>query len=101
MLPHELNQYVQILKNSKIDFGFHSHDNLTLSNFNSLLCISEGAKIIDILTASLGRSTGNASFETLILLMRYGLKLKIDPLKLLKSRKYIIPLMSGPGKTNL
>jgi len=102
MLPHELNQYVQILKkNSNIHFGFHGHDNLSLSNFNSLLCISEGAKIIDISLQGLGRSAGNASFETLIfLLMRYGFKLKIDPLKLLKiSEKYIIPLMSSPGKT--
>ena len=32
--------------------------------------------------------------------MRYGFKLKIDPLKLLKiSEKYIIPLISNPGKT--
>ena len=102
MLPHELNKYIQVLKkNSKINFGFHGHDNLSLSNYNSLLCISEGAKIVDISLQGLGRSAGNASFETLVfLLMRYGFKLKIDPLKLLKiSEKYIIPLISNPGKT--
>jgi 4-hydroxy 2-oxovalerate aldolase len=102
MLPHELNRYIQILKkNSKIKFGFHGHDNLSLSNYNSLLSISEGAKIVDISLQGLGRSAGNASFETLIfLLMRYGFKLKIDPLKLLKiSEKYIIPLINNPGKS--
>ena len=40
---------------------------------------SEGAKIVDISLQGLGRSAGNASFETLVfLLMRYGFKLKID-----------------------
>ena len=59
------------------------------------------AKVIDISLQGLGRSAGNAGFETLIfLLMRYGFKFKIDPVKLLKiSEKYIIPLMSNPGKT--
>ena len=102
MLPHELEKYIKILKNnSKIKFGFHGHDNLSLSNYNSLFCISQGAKVIDISLQGLGRSAGNAGFETLVfLLMRYGFKLKIDPLKLLKiSEKYIIPLMSNPGKT--
>lgn len=101
MLPHELMNYIKIVKtDKKINFGFHGHDNLGLSNFNSLMCLSEGAKIIDISLQGMGRSAGNAKFETLIfLLMRYGFKLKIKPMELLKiSEKFIIPLMTNPGK---
>ena len=71
-----------------------------LSNYNSLVAISEGAKIVDLSLQGLGRSSGNAGLETvLFLLKRYGFKLKIDPMKLLEiSEKFIIPLMHNPGK---
>ena len=102
MLPHELSKYIsELKKNVDIPFGFHGHNNLHLSNTNTLLALSQGAQVVDASLQGLGRSAGNASLEAIVfLLLRYGFRLKLDPLKLLEvSEKYIIPLMKDPGKS--
>ena len=57
-------------KTSEIPLGFPAHDNLGLAVSNSIAAIEMGAKIIDSSLQGLGRSSGNACTEVLLLALK-------------------------------
>lgn len=104
MFPQDIENYFkEINKISNIPLGFHGHDNLGLGISNSLTAIDLGAKIVDSSLQGLGRSSGNASTEILILaLLKRGYEINIDFFKLLELGQNIIqPLIPFKGRNPL
>jgi 4-hydroxy 2-oxovalerate aldolase len=80
MFPEDVNRYYNaIRKVSDISVGFHAHDNLGMAIANSLTAIEIGVDIVDSSLQGLGRSSGNACTEVLVLaLKKRGYKTNID-----------------------
>jgi 4-hydroxy-2-oxovalerate aldolase len=92
-----------IRKISNIPIGFHGHDNLGLAVSNSLTAAEIGIEFIDSSLQGLGRSSGNACTEMLILaLKKKGFKTGIDFHKVLDiGQMYVQPLINAKGKMSL
>lgn len=104
MFKDDIKKYFEeIRKVSNISVGFHAHDNLGLAIANNLASIEMGLDFVDSSLQGLGRSSGNASTELLVLnLIKRGYKLNIDYIKLMEiGNKYIAPLLSAKGRTPL
>lgn len=104
MFQETIQEYYDAIRSvSNINVGFHAHDNLGLAIANNLACIEMGLDFVDTSLQGLGRSSGNASTELLILnLLKRGYKLDIDYLKLLEiGANYINPLITAKGRTSL
>lgn len=86
MLPEEIGEYYDaVKKNSKIQLGFHGHNNLGLAVSNSLYCVDRGFDFIDCSLQGLGRSLGNASTEmTVMALKKRGYSIDMDIPRLLE-----------------
>lgn len=72
MLPSDISHYYNIIKETSkgsVSVGFHGHDNLGLSVYNSLHALSIGCDIVDSSLQSLGRGAGNASTEQMIAIL--------------------------------
>jgi 4-hydroxy 2-oxovalerate aldolase len=80
MQPGEIRQYVRAVRDaSDIAIGLHAHNNLGLAVANSLAAVEEGATLVDCTLNGLGRATGNAPTEQLILaLQSKGHEVEID-----------------------
>jgi len=86
MLPDEIQKYIQVFyeKHPETKLGFHGHNNLGLSVYNSLLCVQEGVNLIDTTIQGFGRGAGNTPVEEFIgVLSRYGIDTKINYIDLL------------------
>jgi len=71
MQPAEVRQYVRaVLDASDIEVGLHAHNNLGMAVANSLAAVEEGATLVDCTLNGLGRATGNAPTEQLILALQ-------------------------------
>ncbi len=76
MMEDDLLKFIEAIKKyTKIDYGFHGHNNLGLVHSNSLVALTNGARIIDTSLNGLGRSSGNAVTQIMLMFMA---KLKID-----------------------
>lgn len=80
MLPNEIEKYIKaIRKKSNILIGFHGHNNMGLAVSNTLHCVSKKIDFIDCSFQGLGRSSGNASLEQVIMaLNKLGYENKFD-----------------------
>ena len=94
MLPHELQGYINAVRDVGAPFAFHGHNNLGLAVGNSLTAHAAGACLIDGSLLGMGRSSGNAPTEQLVAaLHRQGLAQGIDLIKTLDlGAQYIKPL---------
>lgn len=104
MFKEDIQKYFnEIRKVSNIPVGFHAHDNLGLAIANNIASIEMGLNFVDGSLQGLGRSSGNASTELLVLsLIKKGYSLNIDYIKLMElGTKYILPLLSTKGRTSL
>jgi len=100
MLPDEVTEYVRLLKeNVRARIGFHGHNNLQLAMANTLAALHAGASVLDCTLRGLGRSSGNAQTEVLvILLMKLGHRLGIDLYKTMDLGERLIgPIAQGRG----
>lgn len=98
MLPKEVGHYMAMLRETvQSRLGFHGHNNLLLANANSMAAIENGADIIDTTLMGMGRGSGNAQTETmLVILKKMGMDTTINAINVAEiSQKYILP------KTNL
>lgn len=86
MLPEELSEFYEAVKaKSAVKLGFHGHNNLGLAVSNSLHCVRKGFDMIDCSLQGLGRSSGNASTEMVIMaLEKMGYSMGIDIPRLLE-----------------
>jgi len=104
MFSENIIEYFKaIRKVSNIPIGFHGHDNLGLAISNCLTAADIGIDIIDSSLQGLGRSSGNACTEMLILaLMKKGIDVGIDFHKVLDiGQTYVQPLINVKGKMSL
>jgi 4-hydroxy-2-oxovalerate aldolase len=104
MFPDDIEKYYNAIRNvSEIPIGFHAHDNLGLSISNNLKAIDLGINFIDSSLQGLGRSSGNASTEVLVaVLKKLDLDTGINFLKLLEiGKNYIQPIVTFKGKMPL
>lgn len=104
MFPEQVHSYFkEIRKKSEIDMGFHGHDNLGLAVANSLTAINSGANIIDCSLQGLGRSSGNACTEILVMALikkKFELGIKYEEI-LEVGRKFVQPIITNNGKSSL
>lgn len=104
MFPDEVGRYVRTLKESvAARIGFHGHNNMQLAVANSLAAIQAGASVVDGTLRGLGRSSGNAQTEVLVMALdRMGIKLDIDIYKVMDlADKVIGPLFQCRGVNSL
>lgn len=104
MLAKDIERYILALReNCDLPIGFHGHNNLGLAVSHSLLAAELGASIIDCTLQGLGRSSGNASTEIVVsLLKRMGIDLGIDPLEVMDiGEQFIKPLIKTAGLDSL
>jgi 4-hydroxy 2-oxovalerate aldolase len=99
MMPNEVREYVGRLRDAVGDvrIGFHGHNNFGLANANVLAAIEAGATLIDTTMLGMGRSSGNAQTEVvLVLLEKLGQETGVDLLKAMDAGEQLIrPRMSG------
>lgn len=101
MFPENIKEYYEAIRDvSDIKIGFHGHDNLGLAVSNSIQSIEMGIDFVDSSLQGLGRSSGNACTEVLIMaLMKKGFDLDIDFLKVLEiGQSYIQPMLVTKGR---
>jgi len=104
MFPENIKEYYDsIRKVSDISIGFHAHDNLGFAISNSISAIDIGIDIVDSSLQGLGRSSGNASTELLVLaLKKKGYETGVNFLKVLEiGWEYIQPLLKTLGNNPL
>jgi 4-hydroxy-2-oxovalerate aldolase len=104
MMPDSVRDYISSLSAAGVKrVGFHGHNNLQLAVANSLIAIEAGADIVDSTLRGLGRSSGNAQTEALIMcLERMGYKTGIDIFEAMDiSEKIIAPLARGRGSDSI
>lgn len=71
MQPAEVKEYVRaLLELGGLEVGLHAHNNLGLAVANSLAAVEEGATLVDCTLNGLGRATGNAPTEQVILALQ-------------------------------
>src|SRR5258708_22280234 len=100
MLTGDLESYIRAVQDAvSIPIGFHGQNNLGLAVANSVRAIELGVAVIDTSLQGLGRSAGNTPTEVfLVVLDRLGVKLGIDPLRVMDiSEQYIRPLVELKG----
>ena len=71
MQPAEVRDYVRAVRDvSDIEIGLHAHNNLGMAVANSLAAVEAGATLVDCTLNGLGRATGNAPTEQLLLALQ-------------------------------
>lgn len=71
MQPAETRAYVRAVREAcDIEIGLHAHNNLGMAVANSLAAVEEGATLVDCTLNGLGRATGNAPTEQLVLALQ-------------------------------
>ena len=97
MLPEEIKKYIHVFydRHPSMELGFHGHNNLGLSVYNSLICVQEGVKLIDTTIQGYGRGAGNTPIEEFLsVLYRCGITTKINYLELLNFSEEISSYVS-------
>lgn len=91
MVPKDVSNLVKKVKEStKLEVGFHTHDNLGLAVGNSVLAIDSGASFVDTALAGLGAGAGNTKTETIVaVLEKSDYKVNADLNNLLDSVKIL------------
>jgi 4-hydroxy 2-oxovalerate aldolase len=98
MLTEDVSSYFKAVRNhTDAKLGFHGHNNLGLAIANTLKAIELGADVVDTSVRGLGRSAGNTNTEMLLMvLMRMGIDLNIDIMKLFDlAERYIDPILKN------
>lgn len=103
MLPQEVRTYIQAVKAAtKKPVGFHGHNTMGFAVPNSIAAWEEGAAWLDASLMGVGRGSGNANIEQLMLLLQergaYP-DVKVDKLNQL-GEEVILPLFVNPPSTH-
>ena len=79
-LPYDVRERIKALTESlSIKIGFHAHNNLGLSVYNTIEAVNNGATYADACLRGFGAGAGNTPLEVLIpVLEKYNFKLDIN-----------------------
>ncbi len=102
MRTDEIGAYIDAIRqNSRVQIGFHGHDNLGLAVCNTLYCVEKGIEFVDCSFQGLGRSLGNASLEQVIMnLNKMGYDCGFDIPRVLEYGYAGLRNIVGEGLTN-
>jgi len=106
-LPFDVEERISILVDQlSIKIGFHAHNNLGMSVYNSIVAIQNGATYIDACIRGFGAGAGNTPLEVLLPVMeKYDYQLDIDFNFLIKEAdnvmNYLIPRSSHISPVNI
>ena len=106
-LPFDVEERIQALRNViSIKIGFHAHNNLGLSVYNSIVAVQNGATYIDGCIRGFGAGAGNTPLEVLIpVLEKYNYHLSIDFNQIIKEAdnvmNYLIPTTPHISPVNI
>lgn len=106
MFPEDIKFYYDMIKNTAtrdIAVGFHGHDNLGYSVYNTIYAATLGCQYIDTSLQSLGRGAGNASTEQVIAVLqkKYGDQSYSLPDLMQFSENYLRPMVKFKGVSGL
>lgn len=92
LLPNKVRDLVRMVKdNSKLEIGYHGHNNLGLAVSNALIAIENGAKIIDGTLMGFGAGAGNCQIEVVAaILMKLGQYSTIDLYRMMDVAEEVI-----------
>jgi 4-hydroxy 2-oxovalerate aldolase len=96
-LPFDVEQRIKALSHEiSVKIGFHAHNNLGMSVYNSIIAIQNGASYIDGCIRGFGAGAGNTPLEVLLPVMeKYKYNLDVDFNLLIKEAdsvmEYLIP----------
>jgi 4-hydroxy-2-oxovalerate aldolase len=96
MLPEDVSRYTSVLREkTKLQLGFHGHNNLDLAIANSMSALEAGATFIDTSLKGLGRSAGNTITEIFaLILMKKGYPCDLNVNALMDiAEKFVKPLI--------
>lgn len=68
----------RLIENTDLDIEIHTHNDFGMATANSLAAIKAGAKLVNTTINGLGERAGNASFEEVIMALKYIYKQQID-----------------------
>ena len=79
-LPFDVRERIKALTESlSIKIGFHAHNNLGLSVYNTIEAVNNGATYVDACIRGFGAGAGNTPLEVLIpVLEKYNFKLNLN-----------------------
>ena len=106
-LPFDVEERISTLVDQlSIKIGFHAHNNLGMSVYNSIVAIQNGATYIDACIRGFGAGAGNTPIEVLLPVMeKYDYQLDIDFNLLIKEAdnvmNYLIPRSSHISPVNI
>ena len=106
-LPFDVEERISTLVDQlSIKIGFHAHNNLGMSVYNSIVAIQNGATYIDACIRGFGAGAGNTPLEVLLPVMeKYDYQLDIDFNFLIKEAdnvmNYLIPRSSHISPVNI
>lgn len=104
MLPDEVALYVRAMAETVgCAVGFHGHNNLGLANACSLAALQNGASMIDSTLQGMGRSTGNAWTESMLMIYKkIGFKSGVDCFQVMDvGEKLIRPRLGRAGFSSI
>ncbi len=99
MLPDDVRARISLVKNSiDIPVGYHSHNNLGVSIYNSIAAVEEGATYIDVTCRGLGAGAGNTQNEVLCAVLdRMGYDTGVDLYGIMDLAEEVVePIMQRP-----
>lgn len=99
LLPQDVKKRIKkLVRNLKIDVGFHAHNNLGMAIANSIAAVESGAKIIDGTSRGLGAGAGNCQLEVVVaVLLKMGYKLDLNLFQMMdNSEKIVSKIMLKP-----
>lgn len=106
-IPLEVKERIKALvDNLNIKIGFHGHNNLNLSIFNSITAVQNGASIIDACIRGFGAGAGNTQLEIIIpVLHKYGFYTNVNFEKVIIEAdlvmEYLIKTIPNPAPINI
>ena len=86
VFPDQVRSTVRLLKSkTKVQLGFHGHNNLEMALANTLVAIEEGVDIIDATVTGMGRGAGNLKTELILTILSKKIEVDFDALSTVTS----------------
>jgi len=88
-LPEEIQLLFRYFSKYPIKLGFHGHDNIGLSLYNSIVAINEGARYIDASIGGLGKGGGNLDLLSITSFLARTEQINCNLFQVFNATKYI------------
>jgi 4-hydroxy 2-oxovalerate aldolase len=77
--PEDVKETIALVRSkTKVELGFHGHNNLEMALANTLAALQEGVDIVDSTITGMGRGAGNLKTELLLTILQSQNKISFD-----------------------